>query len=411
MKQSATTYLAALVALLFLGDGCALPSNPTPEADLRSMPFDSVLTLARGTRVTLMMWQGDRNINRYMNAYVKPQLLDRYGVELELASGQGREVVSALMLETQAGAAESDIDMAWINGETFYQLREIDALYGPFTDLLPNAKYVDWDNPFIAYDFRQPVEGYECPWGNVQFCLIYNSERIPAPPQTPAELAEWIKANPGRFAIATDFTGMTFLKSLMMNLANDPQAFEAPFTEERYAELSNPLWQWLADVKPHLWREGKAFPNSVAPMHQLFSQGELWFTMSNNDGEVDNKVSTGDLPAFSRGYVLNGGSIQNSHYMGIVDRAANKAGALVVANFLLSPEAQLEKARSEVWGDGTVLDMARLPDGLRSEFEAVTLRRNSAPRSELNARALPEPAAEYMIRLYTDFRTRIVEAP
>jgi putative spermidine/putrescine transport system substrate-binding protein len=97
--------------------------------------------------------------------------------------------------------------------------------------------------------------------------------------------------------------------------------------------------------------------------------------------------------------------------MGIVNRSGNKAGAMVVANFLLSPEAQLEKARSEVWGDGTVLDVTRLPDALRSEFESVTQRRNVAPRSELNTLALPEPDAEYMIRLYTDFRTRIVEAP
>ncbi len=411
MKPHLFTYVGVLFFLLFLGDGCAPPERQAPEVDVRSLPFDSVEALARGSRVVLMMWQGDRNINRYMNDYVKPQLAERYGIELELASGQGREVVSALMAEAQAGASESDIDMAWINGETFYQLREINALYGPFTDALPNARYVDWENPFIAYDFQQPVEGYECPWGNVQFCLIYNSERIATPPQTAEELAEWIKANPGRFTIGTDFTGMTFLKSLMVNLAEDKRTLSEPFSEERYAELSSPLWQWLNDVKPYLWREGKSFPNSVAPMHQLFSQGELWFTMSNNDGEVDNKVATGDLPAFSRGYVLAGGSIQNSHYMGIVDRAYNKAGALVVANFLLSPEAQLEKARSEVWGDGTVLDVTRLPEAFRLEFEVVGARRNVLPRSELNERAIPEPDAQYMVRLYTDFRTRVVEAP
>lgn len=411
MKFTVRYYVFALVFLLFFGDGCGLQSGQAPQVDLHSLPFDSVEAMARGSRVVLMMWQGDRNINRYMNSYVKPQLQERYGIELELASGQGREVVSTLLTEQQAGAAVSDIDMAWINGETFYQLREINALYGPFTDRLPNARYVDWENPFIAYDFQQPVEGYECPWGNVQFCLIYNSERIASPPRTATELAEWIKANPGRFTIGTDFTGMTFLKSLMINLADDPQAFDAPFSEERYAALSAPLWAWLNDVKPYLWREGTAFPNSVAPMHQLFSQGELWFTMSNNDGEVDNKVSTGDLPSFSRGYVLDGGSIQNSHYMGIVDRAPNKAGAMVVVNFLLSPEAQLEKARSEVWGDGTVLNVSRLPDELRSAFEAVTRRRNVASRSVLNAHALPEPDAAYMVRLYDDFRIRIVEAP
>ena len=42
--------------------------------------------------------------------------------------------------------------------------------------------------------------------------------------------------------------------------------------------------------------------------------------------------------------------------------AANQQeGAMVVADFLLSPEAQLEKQRADVWGDGTVLALDRLP--------------------------------------------------
>ena len=44
-------------------------------------------------------------------------------------------------------------------------------------------------------------------------------------------------------------------------------------------------------------------------MHQMFSQGELYFTMSNNDGEVDNKVTEGTLPAFARSYVLDAGTV------------------------------------------------------------------------------------------------------
>ena len=41
----------------------------------------------------------------------------------------------------------------------------------------------------------------------------------------------------------------------------------------------------------------------------MFSQGELYFTMSNNDGEVDNKVTEGTLPAFARSYVLDAGTL------------------------------------------------------------------------------------------------------
>ena len=79
--------------------------------------------------------------------------------------------------------------MVWINGETFYQLRQIDALFGPFTDKLPNSQYIDFDNPFIGIDFQQPVDGYEAPWGNVQFALIYDTTRVANPPRKPIPAA------------------------------------------------------------------------------------------------------------------------------------------------------------------------------------------------------------------------------
>jgi ABC-type uncharacterized transport system YnjBCD substrate-binding protein len=48
------------------------------------------------------------------------------------------------MTEQQANKSNSDIDLMWINGETFYQLKQINGLYGPWTDKLPNAKNIDF---------------------------------------------------------------------------------------------------------------------------------------------------------------------------------------------------------------------------------------------------------------------------
>ena len=42
-----------------------------------------------------------------------------------------------------------------------------------------------------------------------------------------------------------------------------------------------------------------------------------------------------------------------------------------VANFLLSPKAQLRKADSDIWGDPTVLDMEALPDKFRQKFSEL----------------------------------------
>ncbi len=387
--------------------GC---SNGDPaQTSTATKPWDSTLAAARGQEVTLMMWQGDPYINRYMNDYVVPSLRDSFGVTLKIVGGQGNDIVSLTMAEMEAAKSESSIDMGWINGETFFQLRQIDGLYGPFTDQLPNGRYIDWSNPFIGTDFQQKVDGYECPWGNVQMALIYNSEKVASPPQTLAELEAWVKANPGKFTIGQDFTGMTLLKSMLADLAGGKESLQGPFDEAKYVLYSAQLWEYLLRNKPYFWNQGTSFPADVAQMHQLFASGELWFTMSNNDGDVDNKIMQGLFSESSRAYVPAFGTIQNSHYLGIMKQSAHKPAAMVVANFMISPAAQLKKMEPATWGDGTILSMAKLPQAWVAQFEAVPGRKYAPKRSEIQSKAMMEPAPEYMIHLFEDFRKDVVE--
>ena len=360
--------------------------------------------------VRMAMWDGDPAINRWMQGWVSTEIQRFHGVQLEFSGLRGPELVARLLAERQAGRTRGDLDVVWINGETFYQLRRISALQGPFTQQLPNQQWIDWNDPFISTDFQQPVEGYECPWGSVQFTWIHHSERVPHPPQTLQQLTAWIEQHPGRFTWDVSFTGMTLLKSLLLELSGNKQAFTRPLTESLWADTSAKLWKWIRDVRPWLWREGQTFPEDVSQLHGLFSSGEVDFTMSANDGEVDNKVLQGVLPDAARGYVPEFGSIRNSHYLGIPAGAPNTPGALVLIDFLISPAAQLQKARPEVWGDGPVLATQKLPQDWQQQF-AVIPGRSRAPAAEvLRKRALPEPAAEVMMRLVQGFRNEILES-
>ncbi len=399
-------YLVLFAALLLAA--CS-PPKPAATADALSLSWKDIEAQARGQTVTLVMWTGDPLINRYMETYVVPELKKQNDVTLRIIASQGNDVVSFLSTELEAGKQASEWDMAWINGETFYQLRQVKALLGPFTGKLPNAQYIDFKNPFIDYDFQQEVNGYECPWGNVQLALIYDSKHVPSPPKNRAELLAWVKAHPGRFTWDNSFTGMTFLKGLMYDINGGPQSLKGPFDEARYQKQSAALWAYVRELKPYLWREGKTFPASVAAMHQLLVNGETDFSMSNNDAEVDNKVLQHFLPDTCRAYVPDSGTIQNSHYMGIVKHSAHQAAAMVVCNFLISPAAQLEKFKPSVWGDGTVLDISRLPEEWRQKFTSVPERRYAPRRSDLAPRALMEPDPRYMVKLFEDFRKEVIE--
>lgn len=404
LRRLAIVFLCLSV---FAGWGCT-DQKEQDGTTLLEKSWEEIVEQARGQTVTMMMWKGDQNINNYMQNYVRPAMKKKYDINLKIAGGQGNTIISILMKELEAGQATSELDMMWINGETFYQLRRINALFGPFVEHLPNAKFLDLEDPFVRYDFQQAIEGYECPWGTVQFTMIYDTTQLQNPPRTMQELERFVKEHPGRFTISNDFTGMTFLKSILISMAG-PDALQGTFDPEKYKKYSTRLWEYLNRIKPYLWRTGKTFPSSVSEMHRLYANGEIWITMSNNEAEADNKVEEGMFPSTSRAYALDSGTIRNSHYVGIPKHSNRKAGAMVVANFLISPAAQLEKLKPRVWGDGTVLNPSALPTQWRQKFEQVAELDHAPSRSMLREKALRELAPKYMIRLYEDFRKHIIQ--
>jgi ABC-type uncharacterized transport system YnjBCD substrate-binding protein len=131
------------------------------------------------------------------------------------------------------------------------------------------------------------------------------------------------------------------------------------------------------------------------------------FSMSYNQNEVLTKVRQGVLPATARPLLLRDGTVANTHFLGIPFNAANPAGAMVIADFLLSPEAQLEKQRPEVWADGAVLAIERLPPPWAARFAQVLEDPRALPRDSLAKYARPEVSPLYHERLAADWRARV----
>jgi putative spermidine/putrescine transport system substrate-binding protein len=222
-----------------------------------------------------------------------------------------------------------------------------------------------------------------------------------------AELGEWIRRNPGRFTHDRGFTGTGFLTLLLYALNGGVERFQGGFDEARYREGSERVWEWLEAHRPFFWRGGEVYPAGVAELHRLFANGEVDLSMSYNENEVVTKVRQGVLPPGARPLLLREGTLANAHFVGIPFNAGNPAGAMVAADFLLSPEAQLEKLRPEVWADGTVLDLERLPEAWRRRFAELQGDPRALPADSLRRYAVPEVAPGYAARLAEDWRTRI----
>lgn len=400
--------LSATVAVAVLAAAPARAADPDPSQ------WDAVLAAAKGQTVNWYAWGGETKINDYI-AWAGETVLSRYGVTLkQVKVTDTAEVVTRLLAEKTAGRTEGGaVDLIWINGANFATLKKNGFLFGPFADRLPNFALADTEGKAVlTQDFTIPVEGYESPWGTAQLTFMHDSARTPTPPRSLAALADWVKANPGRFTYPQppDFIGSTFLKQILVTFAPDKAALSREATDETYAAASAPVFTYLDSLHPHLWRQGRAFPQNVAALRTLFADGETDIAFTFNPGDASTAIEKGEVPDTVRSFTLEGGTIGNAHFVAIPANATAKAGAMVVANFLLSAEAQARKADTRLWGDPTVLALGKLKPEEKALFDALPLGKATLTPDAMGP-ALNEPHPSWTARLETEWAKRYGVAP
>lgn len=397
---------AALLLVLLLA---AAPAAAAADS------WPQTLARARGRTVDWFMWGGFPATNAYVNGYVAPRVKELYGIRLRQVPVKDiAEVVSKLLVEKQAGKIrDGEVDLMWINGENFRTAKRNGLLYGPFADRLPHQRLVDWSRPSVKNDFGEPVEGLESPWGSAQVVMIYDTRRTPEPPRTVGALLEWVRRHPGRFAYPAppDFTGSVFVRHVFYHAAGGETALwqRTPLDEARFEKAAQETYRLLREAAPFLWREGRSYPESPQRLAQLFADGEVDFAVSYHPAEASKWIHDGLVPDTVRTFVFEEGTIANTHFVAIPFNAAEKEAAMVVADFLLSPEAQLRKADPAVWGDFPAIDPGRLDPEWRARFAALPRGPATLPEAVLQKHQLPEPPAEILIRLEQGWEAHVLK--
>ena len=161
----------------------------------------------------------------------------------------------------------------------------------------------------------------------------------------------------------------------------------APPDEGAYEAVTAPLWTFLDGLTPNLWRQGRAYPQTGPRQFQLIADDEIDLAISFSPGEASTAIANRELPDTVRTYVMDGGTIGNASFVAIPYNSGAKEGAMVVADFLLSPEAQARALDPAVLGYGTVLDVAALPEEDRALFRGDRPRRRHADARRAGAGA------------------------
>lgn len=397
----------SLVATLALSAALFAPL-PGRAADPDPTDWPAVVAAAMGQTVYWHAWGGSPPTNGFI-AWVGDRVAEAYGVTLEQVKlADTADAVARVLAEKQAGNLEGGaVDLIWINGPNFAAMKQAGLLYGPFAEALPNRRLADDSGTTLTHDFTVPTEGYESPWAKAQVVFIYDITDIPDPLPSMAAIGDWAAANPGRFTYPQppDFLGTTFLKQALIGLAPDLSVLAQPMDEARYDAVTAPLWDWLDRLTPALWRAGRAYPASGPAQIQLLADDEIDLAISFSPGEASAAIASGQLPDTIRTFVLDGGTLGNASFVAIPFNSGAKAGAMVVADFLLSPEAQLRAQDPAVLGYGTVLDMAKIDATERAAFAALDLGPATLSPADLGP-VLPEPHPTWMTRIARDWQRR-----
>jgi len=377
-----------------------------------SSAWQTVLSQAKGQTVNWYLWGGDPLINQYVSGYMNT-IARPFGVTIkEVQIGDTVDAVNKVLGEKSAGKdTNGSVDLIWINGENFTTMKQASALYCGWVYTLPNSQLVDYNNPEVSTDFGIPIDNCEAPWTLAQFTMIYDSAKVPNPPTDAAGLVAWIKANPGKFTYPAppDFTGSVFIRQMLSYTNGGYKDLLGPFNQAKYDSVTPALWKLLNDLKPSLWRQGTTYPQSIDALDQLYGNGEVDWDMTYGPTETVPFVEKGTWPATTRELIFQpSGMVGDVSYVAIPYNSPHKAAAQVVANLLLSIQAQYDAIAAGSLGYPAI-DMKKIPADQQARFAAYPVPAEELSLADLIKNSNPELDAKWATTLEAGWKTNVLQ--
>ncbi len=386
-----------IISILLVGiftlnlSGCSKNNQEaTTNEELLKASYEELLEDAKGTTINFYGYGGNEVMNKWFDTYVVDEMKEKYDIKVKRIGMNIDEIMNKLLSEKQMNSKNGTVDVVWLNGENFKIAKESDLLFGPFTDKLPNFNnYVDTSAPEINNDFGTNVDNMEAPWGRSQFTIAYNTDFISQPLINTDNLMSIAKANPGKitYPAPPDFTGSAFVRNVIYDIVGYDNIKDLPNDKEEIKKAIQPAINYLNEIKPYLWQQGKSYPSNSSQVMNMYSDNEIYIAMTYTPNTLLGQMESGEIPKSTQIVEFEKGNISNTHFLAIPDNATNKQGAMVLIDFLLSIDAQASKTESKNWGDSTVLDMNKVPENDKSKFSETIEIEKTVP--ELPASLVP----------------------
>lgn len=310
---------------------------------------------------------GDTNISDWWNNILKPMFEAAnpgrtFNVTITRGVSDGNRTIAERALAAMQTSTDPQVDyFEEIDPAAVAGTIEAGLWTEVTTANVPNAAMI---NPAaVQTPIRMPYRGS-------QVLIAYDSAKVAAPPKTFADLVAWAKANPGRFTYGRPDKGGSgsnfVIRAIHEANGQDPAAFTKDnFEAAKAEEMLQKAWALLQDLHPFTFGEG-TYPAGNTPALQLLAQGAVDMIPAWSDQALQ-ALKNGVLPETVKVVQLQDLALCGGFaYSAIPANATDLEGALALANFMLTPEAQTSCVRDIGGFPGVSWD--NLPAELKAEY-------------------------------------------
>ncbi|MFD1418524.1 ABC transporter substrate-binding protein [Companilactobacillus keshanensis] len=397
MRGKKLIVLLAFLLPLFVLGGCSNKSNDSKGSEMPTS-YKTALKEAKGKTVTFYGYGGSDTQNRWVDDVVTPMMKEK-GIKVKRVPMNIEDILKKLTNEKEANKKSGNIDVVWINGENFLTAKKLSLLSGNLDNsLIPNMKtYISGSDPDAKSDMGTKINNMEVPFGNAQLVMIGSKQMFNGDyPTSSDKLLSWAKENPGKltYVAPPDFTGSAFVRNIIYETVGFDAINKAPATKAGVYKAIKPSLDYLNELKPYLWQEGKTYPKTSAQMDKMFADHQIAMTFSYNQMYAATQRADGKFTDDAHTFVFDKGTVGNYSYLAVPKTSDNKAAAAVLINTMLSKKAETQRLKAKYGSAIPPYSGSKVPASITNDLNGQAKENNTLTMDELSKKRVPEVSAK-----------------
>ena len=355
MKTRQVLRLGALgsVALLTL-TGCVQSSSPSAPQGSGGAGKSLTVFISGGDNVR-QLWQ-----DSLVPAFTKANPGYSVTVNLDLHGEHDSQTMAKLTSATQQN---KDPGFDLVDGGFITQAASAGLLIPVSTSSVPALKDVPPKTVEAGGNGGIPYRGSSV-------LIAYDTKTVTTPPKTLDDVLAWIKANPGKFTYNTPNSGGSGQAFVSTVLDKFVPPEDRTKMETTYAKDLEKDWEQgfalLASLNPNVYQKG-VYPNGNDQILALLSSGQISMAPVWSDQFITGQKTGQIPPTIQYTQISNPSLTGGAAYLGIPKTSPRQEGALKLANWVLSPEAQVLMV--DTLAGYPAIDLAKLPPNVQDKFK------------------------------------------